>query len=61
VDLERREVVDVLRDRAAETTAAWLAKHPTVDIVSRDRCGPYAQAARQGAAQVRRLADRFPI
>jgi transposase len=50
VDLERREVVEVLQDRSAKTTAAWLAKHPTVEIVSRDRCGLYAQAARQGAA-----------
>jgi transposase len=61
VDLERREVVDVLRDRSAKTTAAWLAKHPTVEIVSRDRCGLYAQAARQGAAQARQVADRFHL
>jgi transposase len=49
VDLERREVVDVPHDRSAKTTAALLAKHPTVEIVSRDRCGLYAQAARRGA------------
>jgi transposase len=61
VDLERREVVDVLQDRSARTTAAWLAKHPTVEIVSRDRCGLYAQAARQGAAQARQVADRFHL
>jgi transposase len=61
VDLERREVVDVLHDRSAKTTAAWLAKHPTVGIVSRDRCGLYAQAARQGAAQARQVADRFHL
>jgi transposase len=53
--LERRQVVDVLQDRSAKTTAAWLAKHPTVKIVSRDRCGLYAQAARQGAAQARQV------
>ena len=51
VDLERQEVVDVLHDRSAKTTAAWLEKHPTVEIVSRDRCGLYAQAAKQGGAQ----------
>jgi hypothetical protein len=45
VDLKRREVVDVLHDRSAKTTAAWLAKHPTVEIVSRDRCGLYAKQA----------------
>jgi transposase len=61
VDLERQEVVDVLHDRSAKTTAAWLAKHPTIEIVSRDRCGLYAQAARQGAAQARQVADRFHL
>jgi transposase len=61
VDLERREVVDVLHDRSAKTTATWLANHPTVGIVSRDRCGLYAQAARQGAAQARQVADRFHL
>jgi transposase len=61
VDLERREVVDVLHDRSAKTTAAWLAGHPTVEIVSRDRCGLYAQAAREGAAKARRVADRFHL
>jgi transposase len=61
VDLERREVVDVLPDRSAKTAAAWLANHPTVEIVSRDRCGLYAQAAKQGAAQARQVADRFHL
>jgi transposase len=59
VDLERREVVDVLHDRSARTTAAWLAKHPTVEIVSRDRCGLYAQAARQRPAPVGIGGPRF--
>jgi len=42
VDLERREVVDVLADRSAETTGRWLGQHPGVEIVGRDRCGLYA-------------------
>jgi hypothetical protein len=61
VDLERREVVDVLHDRSVKTTAAWLGEHPTIEIVSRDRCGLYARAARQGAAQARQVADRFHL
>jgi transposase len=28
MDLERREVVDVLHDRSAKTMAAWLGEHP---------------------------------
>ncbi len=50
VDLERRAVVDVLSDRSRVTMAAWLRDHPSVDVVSRDHCGLYAQAARQGVA-----------
>jgi transposase len=61
VDLERREVVDVLADRSADGTAQWLSQHPEVEIVSRDRCGLYAQGARQGAPQARQVADRFHL
>jgi transposase len=49
VDLERREVLDVLADRSAAVTARWLAGHPEIEIVSRDRAGLYADGARQGA------------
>jgi len=61
VDLERREVVDVLPDRSAAATANWLKERPEVEIVSRDRCGLFAQAAREGAPQARQVADRFHI
>ena len=61
VDLERRRVVDLLADRSAETTAAWLKDHPEVEVVSRDRAGLYAEAARQGAPQARQVADRFHL
>lgn len=61
VDLERRQVVDVLPERSAENTAQWLSQHPEVEIVSRDRCGLYAQGAQQGAPQARQVADRFQL
>jgi transposase len=61
VDLERREVVDVLADRSAETTARWLQQHPEIEVVSRDRCGLYAQAARRGAPRAKQVADRFHL
>jgi len=61
VDMERHEVVDVLADRSAATTADWLLQRPHVEIVSRDRCGLYAQGAREGAPQARQVADRFHL
>jgi len=38
-----------------------LERHPSVEIVSRDRCGLYAQAAREGGPQARQVADRFHL
>ena len=61
VDLERREVVDLLADRSAASTAAWLKGHPEVEVVSRDRAGLYADGARQGAPQALQVADRFHL
>ena len=50
VDLERREVVDVLADRSAKGTAQWLDQHPGVEIVSRDRAA-FMPRERAGARQ----------
>jgi len=61
VDLEQRTVVDLLPDRSAITAASWLAEHPTIEIVSRDRCGLYATAAVSGAPHARQAADRFHL
>jgi transposase len=61
VDLERRAVIDVLEDRAVSTCTDWLRRHPEVEVISRDRCGLNAQAARQGAPQAEQVADRFHI
>jgi transposase len=61
VDLERREVVDVLPDRSAAGTTQWLRQHPEVEIISRDRCGLYGQGAREGAPLARQVADRFHL
>ncbi len=60
-DLERRELVDVLPDRSADTFARWLTEHPGVEIVSRDRGGEYAEAARRAAPGAVQVADRFHL
>ncbi|MBO0792406.1 MAG: ISL3 family transposase [Ktedonobacteraceae bacterium] len=61
VDLEARKPIELLPDRTAETAEAWLRTHPEVEIVSRDRGGDYAAAARKGAPQAQQIADRFHL
>jgi transposase len=61
VDLDSHRVVDVLPDRTTQSAATWLATHPEVEIISRDRGNDYAAAARQAAPQARQVADRFHL
>ncbi|HEY6406808.1 MAG TPA: transposase, partial [Ktedonobacteraceae bacterium] len=51
----------VLPDRKAETAAAWMAAHPEIKLISRDRGGDYAKAAANGAPQAQQCADRFHL
>src|SRR6266702_131281 len=60
-DLELRKPIEILPDRRAETAEAWLRTHPEVEIVSRDRGGDYAAAARKGAPQAQQVADKFHL
>jgi transposase len=61
VDLERHTPVDVLPDRSADTFARWLGEHPGVEVVSRDRGGEYAEAARRVVPHAVQVADRFHL
>jgi transposase len=61
VDLERRQVVDVLPTRSAQALSEWQRQHPEVVVVGRDRQGVYAEGARRGAPQALQVADGFHL
>ncbi len=61
VNLESHRVVDLLPDRKAETSAAWMRQQLDLMVVSRDRGSEYASAATQSAPQALQCADRFHL
>lgn len=60
-NLERRRVVTLLPDREPATAQAWLAAHPTIAIVARDRGGGYGEAAAKALPQAVQVADRWHV
>jgi transposase len=61
VNLIDHRVVDLLPDRSAATVAAWLAQHPTISVVCRDRSDLYADGIRRGAPEAVQVVDRFHL
>jgi transposase len=60
-NLERRRVVTLLPDREPATAQAWLAAHPTITIVARDRGGGYGEAAAKALPHAVQVADRWHL
>ena len=61
VDLEQRKIIDILPDRESATVEKWLAEHPEVEVISRDRGKEFTKAATQAAPQAQQVADRFHL
>ncbi len=61
VNLEDHRVLDLLPERSAESVAAWLAQHPTVRVVCRDRSALYADGIHRGAPNAVQVVDRFHL
>ena len=60
-DLERRRIVTLLPDREVATVRAWLADHPGIKVVSRDRGGGYSEAAARALPDAIQVADRWHL
>ncbi|MFE5301893.1 ISL3 family transposase [Streptomyces sp. NPDC056632] len=54
------EVLDLLPNRDA-ALIPWLARHPQIDVICRDRASAYADAASTAAPQARQVADRYHL
>lgn len=61
VDLQSRQIIDLLPDRKAKAASDWMSAHPEIDLVSRDRGKEYASAVASGAPQAIQCLDRFHL
>jgi transposase len=59
-DLERR-IIDLLPDRHPTTVEAWLARHPGISIVARDRGAGYGHAVARACPDATQVADRWHL
>lgn len=57
IDCETGAPLGLIEGRDAQPLADWLAAHPGVEVICRDRSGAYADGARTGAPD----ADRFHL
>ena len=61
VDLVMRQPIEVLGRREATIVADWLGRHPTIEVVARDRAGAYSDAARTASPCAQQVADRWHL
>jgi len=61
VDLERRCPIEVLDGRESTGVAGWLQRHPSIQVVARDRAGAYSDAAQTMIPHPQQVADRWHL
>src|SRR5262249_62283713 len=61
VDLERGLPTALLPDRSQETVRPWLERHPTIEVVARDRSKEFAAAIDAALPHAIQVADRWHL
>ncbi|RJF75940.1 ISL3 family transposase [Deinococcus cavernae] len=61
IDLERHQVIDVLKDRSTAVLRDWLKAHPGIEIITRDRASDYSRAVTEAAPKALQIADRWHL
>ncbi|GAA5501218.1 ISL3 family transposase ISAzs8 [Deinococcus xinjiangensis] len=61
IDLEKHQVIDVLKDRSTTVLRDWLKAHPGIEIITRDRASDYSRAVTDAAPKALQIADRWHL
>jgi transposase len=61
IDVQTGKPLDLLPDRTTEAVMPWLAAHPEIQVVSRDRANGYAEAISQALPHATQVADRYHL
>jgi transposase len=61
INAETGKPLDLLADRTTEAVSPWLASHPEIQVVSRDRANGFAEAISQALPQATQVADRYHL
>ena len=61
INIETSKPLDLLPDRTAEAVMPWLASHPEIQVVSRDRASAFADAVSRVLPHATQVADRYHL
>lgn len=61
IDIESRNIIDILESRDPEDVTEWLKRYPNLKIVSRDGSQTYASAIKSAHPKAKQINDRFHL